>query len=77
MKLNNFPLFPVTLLVVLLSLQACSGDSGGGGSDRDSTIGSSGGSGQFAYIGPLPASDEIQSFKISFYDNLVDSDANV
>lgn len=74
MKLNNFPFFSTTFLFVLLSLQACSGGSGGGGSDRDPNIAGSGGTGQFAYTGPAPASDEIQSFKLSFYDNLVDSD---
>lgn len=62
------------IISLLLLLQACSGGSGGGGSDRDPNISGTVGSGQFAYSGPAPASEEIQSFKISFYDNLVDSD---
>lgn len=59
---------------LLLLLQACSGGSGGGGSERDPNVLGPSGSGQFAYVGPVPASQEIQRFKISFYDNLVDSD---
>ncbi len=73
MKLPGFQTLPIVFYTVLLLLQACSGGSGGGSSDRDPNVAQSAGSGQFAYTGPAPASDEIQSFKISFYDNLVDS----
>ena len=59
---------------LLLLLQACSGGSGGGGSERDPNVLGPAGSGQYACVGPVPASQEIQRFKISFYDNLVDSD---
>jgi mono/diheme cytochrome c family protein len=60
---------------LLLLLQACSGGTGGGGSDRqvdldtqtDNTSG-------FVYDGPAPASQEIQDFKVAFYDALAGND---
>lgn len=60
--------------VVLCILQACSGGSDGGGSDRSVLpTQAGGGSGGFIYEGPPPASAEIQNFKIAFYDPLVDN----
>jgi len=58
-------------LLSLLLVQACSQSSDGGGSDRDVNPADpgTGGSG-FVYAGPPPASAEIQSFKIAFYDAL-------
>jgi hypothetical protein len=65
--------FRLTLMLGLFLLQACSGGSGGGGSEREvnPTSGGSGGNG-FVYEGPPPATDEIQNFKIAFYDPLAD-----
>lgn len=61
----------VLVLVPVMLLQACSGGSGGGSSDRESaTTGGAVNSG-FVYNGPAPATQEIQSFKVGFYDNLV------
>lgn len=65
----KFWLFSLTVLSVLL--QGCSGDSGGGASDREAETGTGSGNTGFIYSGPAPASTEIQSFKLSFYDNLV------
>lgn len=55
-------------------LCACSGGSGGGASEREinPTIGNGGGGG-FVYTGPAPATAEIQSFKLAFYDPLVEN----
>ena len=64
----------VQLICMLSLLQACSGGSGGGGSERDAAPDSGGASGGFIYNGPTPASAEIQSFKVNFYDNLVTDD---
>jgi mono/diheme cytochrome c family protein len=55
---------------VLLALQACSGGSGGGASDREGEVSSSDVS-DFVYSGDAPANTEIQNFKTSFYDNVV------
>ena len=63
----------LALVLALYLLQACSGGSGGGGSEREVNPSSSGsGSNGFVYEGPPPATDEIQSFKIAFYDPLAD-----
>ncbi len=59
------------MLVVTLLLQACSGGSGGGASDRQAPPNDDGGSVAFSYVGDPPASPEIQSFKLEFFDNLV------
>ena len=61
-------------LPMLLLLQACSGSSGGGGSEREIDITATVGSGEFVYNGPAPASDEIQQFKLAFYDPLAGDD---
>lgn len=63
---------PLLTLVIILA-QACSIDSGGGGSERQVDTTSTGGSSGFVYEGPAPATDEIQNFKVAFYDPLVDS----
>ena len=60
------------LLLCLLLLQACSGGSGGGASEREVDISADTGSAAFVYNGPAPSSDEIQNFKVAFYDPLVD-----
>jgi mono/diheme cytochrome c family protein len=59
----------VTSLAVLL-LQACSGGSGGGASDREGVVSTNNVS-SFVYSGPVPVNSEIQNFKTSFYDNVV------
>jgi len=67
----------LTLLLAALLvpvLQACSGGTGGGASEREVNPGDAGsGGGGFVYAGPPPASDEIQSFKVAFYDPLADN----
>ncbi len=62
------------IVAAIMLLQACSGGSGGGGSAREVDPTQTGGStgGGFVYDGPPPASDEIQNFKVAFYDPLVD-----
>lgn len=55
-------------------LQACSGGSGGGGSEREFDPVQDLGSAEFVYDGAPPASDEIQNFKVSFYDFLAGND---
>ncbi len=57
-----------------LVLTACSGGSGGGGSEREVDLSGDVGSSEFVYNGPPPASDEIQNFKIAFYDPLAGND---
>ncbi|MEM9254720.1 MAG: LamG domain-containing protein [Pseudomonadota bacterium] len=61
------------LLIICLFtvLQACSSGSGGGGSDREVDPQTQGGSTDFVYNGPPPATEEIQNFKVAFYDQLV------
>ncbi|TGD75626.1 LamG domain-containing protein [Mangrovimicrobium sediminis] len=54
----------------LFLLAACSAGSGGGGSEREVDTSNPSEGGEFVYSGPPPASDEIQSFKINFYDPL-------
>jgi mono/diheme cytochrome c family protein len=56
--------------LALLALQACSGGSGGGASEREGEVSGSDVSG-FVYSGDAPANTEIQNFKTSFYDNAV------
>ena len=63
----------VSVLAFVL-LQACSGGSGGGGSERDFDPVQDLGSAEFVYNGAAPASDEIQNFKVSFYDFLAGND---
>lgn len=69
---TNAPARLATIIGLCL-LQACSGGSGGGGSERevDPTSTSAASSG-FVYAGPPPATNEIQNFKINFYDPLAD-----
>jgi hypothetical protein len=61
-------------LPLLAILQACSGGTGGGGSERQVDLGTPGGTAEFVYAGPAPASQEIQDFKVAFYDPLVGPD---
>ena len=63
----------ISVLIGVLLLSACSGGSGGGGSDRADTSADVGTT-DFVYNGPPPQSAEVQSFKVSFYDNLVTGD---
>lgn len=58
-------------MLVVYGLAACSPGSGGGSSDRQINTNEPSGNGGFVYAGPTPASDEIQNFKIAFYDPLV------
>jgi Concanavalin A-like lectin/glucanases superfamily len=67
----------MTRLLVLATvavLAACSGGSGGGGSERQVDLSAEVGSSEFVYSGPVPASEEIQNFKRSFYDPLAGND---
>ena len=58
----------------IIFLQACSGGSGGGGSERAVDPTQDLGSAEFVYNGAAPASDDIQNFKVSFYDFLAGND---
>ncbi len=71
MSMNRVQQAPFALVTLFL-LQACSGGSGGGGSEREVNSNEPGGTRGFVYSGPPPATDEIQNFKIAFYDPLVD-----
>ncbi|MFK7977194.1 MAG: LamG domain-containing protein [Halioglobus sp.] len=78
MKLNLVFSIPKLSLVgtfaalLVSTLAACSQGSGGGASERQVNVNEPTGSGSFSYSGPAPASDEIQNFKLSFYDPLVE-----
>ncbi|MEM0954476.1 MAG: LamG domain-containing protein [Pseudomonadota bacterium] len=63
-------------LVIVLGvfLQACSGGSGGGASNREIDLNADVGSAAFVYSGPAPASEEIQNFKREFFDPLAGND---
>ncbi len=65
---------PVIAVILLGLITACSGGSGGGGSERQVVPESNPSAGDFVYSGPPPASDEIQQFKINFYDPLAGND---
>lgn len=67
----SMPLFTLALTALL---QACSGGSGGGGSEREFDPVQDLGSSEFVYDGAPPASDEIQNFKVSFYDFVAGND---
>lgn len=71
---SGFSPVPLWSLALVLLVQACSSGSGGGGSDRQVDLSSDVGSASFVYNGPAPASEEIQNFKISFYDALAGND---
>tara|TARA_R110002110_G_scaffold415561_2_gene650913 strand:- start:127150 stop:129804 length:2655 start_codon:yes stop_codon:yes gene_type:complete len=55
-------------------LAGCSAGSGGGGSEREVDLDGQVGSSAFVYDGPAPASDEVQQFKRTFYDQLAGND---
>src|SRR5690606_18484284 len=59
------------LLAAALALAACSGGSGGGTEGNPPPASGGSGGGGFVYSGPAPADNEVQQFKINFYDNLV------
>ncbi|MFT3929970.1 MAG: hypothetical protein QM709_06695 [Spongiibacteraceae bacterium] len=60
-------------LASALLLAACGGGGSGGENTSNASATSSSGSGSsFVYSGPAPASTDVQRFKQSFYDNLVD-----
>lgn len=61
-------------LPLMAMLQACSGGSGGGGSERAIDPVQDLGSAEFVYEGAAPASESIQNFKVSFYDFLAGND---
>ena len=63
--------YPLYLFIALITITACSGGSGGGGSERFTSSADDSNSNNFVYAGPAPESTDVQSFKISFYDNLV------
>ncbi len=65
---------PFIVLALTALLQACSGGSGGGGSEREFDPVQDLGSAEFVYDGAPPASDEIQNFKVSFYDFVAGND---
>lgn len=67
-------LLHMTLYLTMATLGACSGGSGGGGSERQVVPGQDPGSSDFVYSGPPPASEEIQQFKLNFYDPLAGND---
>lgn len=64
--------FKITLALLLL-LQGCSSGSGGGGSDREVDTSVQALASDFLYSGPPPATEEIQNFKVAFYDALADN----
>lgn len=59
------------MLPLLMLVQACSQGSGGGASERQIDPNQGSGSTGFVYAGPPPASEEIQNFRVAFYDPLV------
>ena len=65
---------PTALMLAAMFLNGCSAGSGGGASEREVDLSANLGSSEFIYDGPPPASDEIQSFKRSFYDPLAAND---
>jgi hypothetical protein len=68
------PLIALFALALTALLQACSGGSGGGGSEREFDPVQDLGSAEFVYNGAPPASDDIQNFKVSFYDFVAGND---
>lgn len=68
------PLPTIALPLLLTLLHGCSAGSGGGGSDRQVDLSAPVGSQAFVYDGPVPASDDIQTFKVAFYDPLAGGD---
>jgi Concanavalin A-like lectin/glucanases superfamily len=73
MKIHSRSFMRTILVLGLGLLNACSGGSGGGGSDREVSASGSTSSG-FVYSGPAPSTEEIQSFMVSFYEPLAGDD---
>lgn len=57
-------------ITILSVLAACSGGSGGGGSTQVANTDQSTVEQAFVYSGPAPGSEDVQSFKNAFYNNL-------
>ncbi len=72
--MNESRAIRILLIALAALLQACSGGSGGGASNREIDLSADLGSAQFVYEGPPPASEEIQNFKREFYDPLAAND---
>ncbi len=72
--MNESRAIRIAFLALGMLLQACSGGSGGGASNREIDLSADLGSAQFVYEGPPPASEEIQNFKREFYDPLAAND---
>ncbi|MGK0499584.1 MAG: hypothetical protein ACJAYG_001226 [Oceanicoccus sp.] len=71
LRLNSIKSIGQSLVLLsLLILQACSGGSGGGASERQPDV-IIGGNTSFVYSGPVAANSDIQNFKTAFYDNVV------
>jgi len=70
-KQLRIPLINALFIVFMVFVQACSQGSGGGASNRQIDPNQGTQAGGFVYSGPAPASDEIQNFRVAFYDPLV------
>lgn len=73
MKISIAMLGRALIPVALLALGACGGGSGAGTTaNNNPNAGGSGGG--FVYTGPAPQTEDVQSFKINVWDNLVGED---
>ncbi|AFU99595.1 LamG domain-containing protein [Simiduia agarivorans] len=64
----------VLLPVSLAAIVACGGGSGAQTIENNNPNQGNNGGGGFTYTGPAPATDDVQSFKINVWDNLVADD---